>query len=172
MESFLNICMFPQEISWGNKSVNLENLARAMNTIHPQTDIIVLPEMFSTGFLVADKETVRQLAEKNSDETVDLLMKLSKRYNKAIAGSFIADTGGSLFNRAFFIEPDGEVTFADKRHLFTMAGEERVFSAGYERMKVRFRGWNIAMVVCYDIRFPVWCRNVNNEYDVLIAVAN
>lgn len=164
--------MFPQEISWGNKSVNLENLARAMNTIHPQTDIIVLPEMFSTGFLVADKETVRQLAEKNSDETVDLLMKLSKRYNKAIAGSFIADTGGSLFNRAFFIEPDGEVTFADKRHLFTMAGEERVFSAGYERMKVRFRGWNIAMVVCYDIRFPVWCRNVNNEYDVLIAVAN
>ncbi|MDE7509983.1 MAG: nitrilase family protein, partial [Muribaculaceae bacterium] len=66
----------------------------------------------------------------------------------------------------------GEVTFADKRHLFTMAGEHNNFSRGHNRLKVRFRGWEIAMVICYDIRFPVWCRNINNEYDLLIAVAN
>ena len=90
----------------------------------------------------------------------------------AIAGSFLADTGGLLGNRAFFIEPNGEECMADKRHLFSMAGEDRLLSAGDRRLKVRYRGWNIAMVVCYDIRFPVWCRNVNNEYDLLIAVAN
>ena len=97
---------------------------------------------------------------------------MAARNNIAIAGSFIADSGGSLYNRAFFIEPSGEETFADKRHLFTMAGEHNSFSYGRDRLAVRFRGWNIAVVVCYDIRFPVWCRNVQNEYDLLIAVAN
>ena len=172
MYSQLNVCMFPMEIVWGSKEKNLETLENAMRLVHPQTDLVVLPEMFSTGFITGDKEEVRQLAEWNSGETVEFLAMLSKKYNKGIAGSFIADTGGSLFNRAFFIEPDGETTFADKRHLFTMAGEDKVFSQGYQRLSVRFRGWNIAMVVCYDIRFPVWCRNVGNDYDLLIAVAN
>lgn len=172
MESNLNICLFPQEILWGDKENNLDTLARTIQTVHPDTDIIVVPEMFSTGFITHDKEEVRKFAERNTGETVDFLMKLARKYNKAIAGTFIADSGGSLFNRAFFIEPDGETTFADKRHLFRMGGEEKVFSSGFERMRVRFRGWNISMVVCYDIRFPVWCRNVNNEYDLLIAVAN
>lgn len=172
MGSQLNICLFPQEISWGNKPHNLATVESAMVQVHPDTDIVVLPEMFSTGFVTHDKEEVRALAERNSGETVDFLMHLARRYNKAIAGSFVADTGGSLFNRAFFIEPDGETTFADKRHLFRMGGEDRVFSAGDERMRVRFRGWNIVMAVCYDLRFPVWCRNVGNDYDLMIAVAN
>ncbi len=90
----------------------------------------------------------------------------------AIAGSFLADTGGLLANRAFFIEPNGEEYFGDKRHLFSMAGEDKLLSPGYKRMKVRYRGWEIAMIVCYDLRFPVWCRNVGNEYDLLLVVAN
>lgn len=172
MESSLNVCMFPQEIFWGDKAKNLDTVERAIKQIHPRTDLIVLPEMFSTGFITGNKDDVRELAEWNSGETVDFLIKLSQRHSKAIAGSFIADTGGNLYNRAFFIEPDGEVNFGDKRHLFTMGGEDKIFSQGYERMNVRFRGWNIAMIVCYDLRFPVWCRNVDNSYDVLLAVAN
>lgn len=169
----LKVCLFPQEIFWGDKSRNLENLSLALESIHPETDLVIVPETFSTGFPSGkDKESVRPLAERNTGATVDELKRLASKHNVAIAGSFIADTGGSLYNRAFFIEPSGDEIFEDKRHLFTMAGEHKVFSRGHARLSTRFRGWNIAMVVCYDIRFPVWCRNVNNEYDLLIAVAN
>lgn len=160
------------QIEWGDKKANFDNLLKAASGVYPGTDLLVLPEMFSTGFITSDKEAVRDLAEWNSGATVDLLREVSARYGFAIAGSFIADTGGSLFNRAFFVEPDGETFFADKRHLFSMGGEDKVFSPGDSRLKVRFRGWNISMVVCYDLRFPVWCRNVDKEYDLLLAVAN
>lgn len=172
MTSNLNVCLYPMTLEWGNKKANMSALRQAVETVHPDTDLLILPEMFSTGFITSDKETVRELAERNSGETVELLQELACSHNVAIAGSFIADTGGSLFNRAFFVEPCGDVAFADKRHLFTMAGEHKVFSSGDARLKIRFRGWNISMVVCYDIRFPVWCRNTGNEYDLLIAVAN
>lgn len=168
----LNVCLFPMDIRWGEKETNLDFLDKKLGEIHPDTDLLILPEMFSTGFITADKEEVRGLAERNSGATMEFLQEKACRYNLAIAGSFIADTGGALFNRAFFVEPCGDSFFADKRHLFTMAGEHNVFSSGDSRLKVRFRGWNLSMVVCYDIRFPVWCRNAGNEYDVLIAVAN
>lgn len=169
----LNVCMLPLTIEWGEKETNLRNVVEIFKHIHPDTDLVVLPETFSTGFPSGvDKEEIRPLAERNTGDTIDILKALAKKYGMAIAGSFIANSGGSLYNRAFFIEPSGEETFADKRHLFTMAGEDKNFSHGYERMKVRYCGWEIAMVICYDIRFPVWCRNVRNEYDILIAVAN
>lgn len=169
----LNVCLFPMEIKWGDKESNLTMLEETLSRVHPATDLLVVPETFSTGFPAGDdKETVRAVAERNTGATVDKLKSLARRHNLAIAGSFIAETGGLLCNRAFFIEPSGDETFADKRHLFTMAGEHNVFSPGHRRLKVRYRGWEIAMVVCYDIRFPVWCRNRSNEYDLLIAVAN
>jgi predicted amidohydrolase len=169
----LKICLYPQEIVWGDKEANFARLEEVIRDVHPETDLLILPETFSTGFPVGkDKEEVRPEAERNSGETVERLKRLADQYKMAIAGSFVADTGGSLYNRAFFIEPSGEETFEDKRHLFTMAGEDKVFSRGYKRMSVRYRGWNLAMVICYDIRFPIWCRNNNNEYDALIAVAN
>lgn len=160
------------KIRWGDKSANLQNLEESVDAIYPGTDLLVLPEMFSTGFMTSDKESIRKLAERNTGETIERLQRIASEKGIGIAGSFIADTGGSLFNRAFFIESSGECFFADKRHLFSMAEEHKVFSGGDSRLKVRFRGWNISMVVCYDIRFPVWCRNVDNEYDLLIAVAN
>ncbi len=165
--------MLPLPIVWGNKEANLDTLKSQISLIHPDTDLVILPETFSTGFPSGkSKEEVRPLAERNTGHTIDLIKKLADERHVAICGSFIAETGGALYNRAFFIEPGGEETFADKRHLFTMAGEHNVFSRGYERLSVRFRGWNIAMIVCYDIRFPVWCRNINQEYDLLVAVAN
>ena len=169
----LNVCLMPMEITWEAKENNLSHLAFLFETLHPDTDLVVVPETFSTGFPSGvDKEHVRSMAERNTGATVDFLKSLAAKHRVAIAGSFIADSGGSLYNRAFFIEPSGEETFADKRHLFTMAGEHENFSHGHDRLKVRYRGWEIAMVVCYDIRFPVWCRNVANDYDLLLAVAN
>ncbi len=168
----LNVCLLPMEIVWGDKEANFRTLEEALKKIHPDTDLVVLPETFSTGFPMADKEEIRPLAERNTGPTVDYLKVLAKRYNVALAGTFVADTGGSLYNRAFFIEPSGEETFEDKRHLFTMAKEHERFSRGHGRLHVRYRGWEIAMVVCYDIRFPVWCRNVDNQYDLLLVVAN
>lgn len=170
----MNIALFPLPIIWGDKGRNLQAVADLLPTLHPDTDILVLPETFSTGFPVkgANKEQVRLLAERNTGETIDYLKQLSRLYGIAICGSFIADTGGSLYNRAFFIEPSGDETFYDKRHLFTMAGEDKIFSRGYSRPVLRYRGWNISMIVCYDLRFPCWSRNRDNEYDLLICVAN
>lgn len=168
----LNVALFPQEIFWGDKEANLLTLKTTIAKVHPDTELLVLPETFSTGFPSGGKEEIRPLAERNSGETISELRQLAREYNLAICGSFIGETGGSLYNRAFFIEPSGDETFADKRHLFTMAGEHNSFSRGYDRLSVRYRGWNISMIICYDIRFPVWCRSVKNDYDILIAVAN
>ncbi|MDE5840855.1 MAG: nitrilase family protein [Muribaculaceae bacterium] len=168
----LKVCLYPQEIIWNDKERNLANLEEALIRMHPATDLMIIPETFSTGCPYGDKESVRELTERNSGATVERLKLLARRYHVALAGSFLADTGGLLANRAFFIEPNGEEYFSDKRHLFSMAGEDKLLSPGEKRLKVRYRGWEIAMVVCYDVRFPVWCRNVGNEYDLLIAVAN
>lgn len=172
MSNSLNVCLFPQTIVWGDRQHNLDTLESMMLRMHPATDLLILPETFSTGCPYGDKEEVRPLAERNSGPTVERLKSLAARHGVAIAGSFLADTGGLLANRAFFIEPSGDEVFADKKHLFTMAGEDKILSAGNRRLKVRFRGWEISMVVCYDLRFPVWCRNTDNDYDLLIAVAN
>ena len=169
----LNVCLLPLDIVWEDKAANLSNLENKLRLVHPDTDLVILPETFSTGFPSGEeKDYVRNFAERNTGDTIDFLKKLAARHNVALAGSFIADSAGSLYNRAFFIEPTGDEYFCDKRHLFTMAGENKVFSKGHGRLSVRYRGWNIAMVVCYDIRFPAWCRNIRNEYDLLIAVAN
>ncbi len=168
----LKVCLFPQEIVWGDKEHNFANLEAALSRMHPATDLFIIPETFSTGCPYGDVESVRALSEMNSGDTIKRLKDLARQFHVAIAGSFLADTDGHLANRAFFIEPNGEEYFGDKRHLFSMAGEDKLLSPGDKRMKLRYRGWEIALVVCYDVRFPVWCRNVNNEYDLLLAVAN
>ena len=172
-DSILKVCLAPIEILWGRKDDNLKALQKIFDKIHPETDLLVLPETFSTGFPSdLDKEAFRRLAERNTGETIDLIKKYSAKNSLAVAGSFIADSGGLLFNRAFFIEPSGDEYFADKRHLFSLGGEDQILRAGDSRMLLRYRGWNISMIVCYDLRFPTWCRNRNNEYDLLLAVAN
>lgn len=170
----LKVALFPMELVWHDKAANLDTLIDAMPYLYSQTDLLILPETFSTGFPSgSDKETVRALAERNTGDTITTIKALAKEYGVAICGSFVADTGGLLYNRAFFIESDGEEHFADKRHLFTMAGEHKVFRAGDSRLNLRFRGWNIAMIICYDVRFPVWCRSYGDDsYDLLVAVAN
>lgn len=168
----LKIALIEDDIKWGDKYANLERLGRNIQKVSNGTDIIVLPELFTTGFIV--DESARQLAEQNTGETVKYLKNLASYYNVAFAGSFLAtDDSGNLYNRGFFLEPNGEEMFYDKKHLFTMSGEQNVYTPGEKTsMIVRFRGFNIKLIVCYDLRFPVFCRNVNNAYDVLIVVAN
>ena len=105
-------------------------------------------------------------------ETVLTLQKWAQTYNLAITGSFIANENDKVFNRGFFVFPDGKIETADKRHLFSIGGEDLHFSAGSKKLIINYCGFNIRLLVCYDVRFPVWARNVNNEYDLLIYVAN
>jgi predicted amidohydrolase len=124
--------------------------------------------MFSTGFCTNDLH----LAETMTGETVNTLKSWALKYKLAITGSFIATEAGSIYNRAFFVFPTGEIQTADKRHLFSMGGEQNFFSNGNKQLIVNYCGFNICVLVCYDIRFPVWARNINNKYDLLIYVAN
>ena len=172
-ENKLKICLVPLEIIWGDKNRNLHTLQEIFKKISPGTDLVVLPETFSTGFPSSDmQDEIYKFAETNSGTTIQLIESLAKKYNVAIAGSFISSTDTDLFNRSFFIEPEGNKTFSAKKHLFSPGGENKIFKNGNERLNVVFRGWKISMIVCYDLRFPVWCRNRKNEYDLLIAVAN
>lgn len=169
----LNIVLIEDNIIWGDKKSNLDLLKRNLRNLPLGTDLVVLPELFTTGFITGDQNQASELAERNTGETMQALHEIASEKQVAICGSFLASTAGQLFNRAFFIEPNGEDTFYDKRHLFGYGGEDKVYHHGHTKAPIiRFRGVNIKLIVCYDLRFPVFCRNVNNEYDVLIVVAN
>ena len=164
----MRISLVQNSIVWADKAANLQKTAEQLATLAGRTDLVVLPEMFTTGFCVGNLE----LAETMDGETVQSLRKWAAEYQLAITGSFIATENGKFYNRAFFVFPSGEIQTADKRHLFSMGGEQNHFSAGDKRLMVNYCGFNICVLVCYDVRFPVWSRNVNNAYDLLIYVAN
>lgn len=168
----LNISALPLNIIPGDKNGNIRAVESALEHLPAGTDIVVLPELFSTGYS-NDSATLKALAERNTQQTIDCIKALAAKHSVAIAGSYLASTPPGVYNRAFFIEPSGEETFYDKKHLFSLGNESEVFRSGDSLMPVvRFRGWNIAMIVCYDLRFPVWCRNRNYAYDLLLVVAN
>ncbi len=151
---------------------NMSALGRAMAVLENDVDLVVLPELFTTGY-TAEPEVLDALAQSNSGSTMRTIAMLAERYNVAIAGSFLGRTGQKIYNRAFFVEPSGDETFYDKHHLFSLSSESKLFTPGKGMMPViRFRGWNITMMVCYDLRFPVWSRNRGNAYDLLLVPAN
>jgi len=160
-------------IQWDDIQSNLNTLEQTLSVVHPHTDLLIIPETFSTGFPTSKcKNDIIQMIKGYDLKTIDTLTKLSNKYNLAICGTFVCYENDNLYNRAFFVEPNGDITYADKRHLFTMAGENKIFSPGNKRLTIRYRGWNISVIVCYDLRFPAWCRNIDNEYDMLIVSAN
>ena len=168
----INIATLPLDIAIADKAANLRAVAQAFEMLPKGTDIVVLPELFSTGFS-SDEAQMRSLAERNTGATIDFLKALAAKYSTAIAGTYLAETAPHLYNRAFFIEPNGDETFYDKRHLFSLSSEANIFAAGNSIPKpIRFRRWEIAMIVCYDLRFPVWSRNTGNKYDLLLVPAN
>jgi predicted amidohydrolase len=168
----LTVVAVELNISLSDKSANIKAADAALGALSPGIDIVVLPEMFATGYIL-DGAKARELAETNDGETMAWVRRQATLRNAAVVGSFIARDGDRCYNRAFFVEPSGDTTFYDKHHLFATGGEDSVYAAGDAPVpKVRFRGWNIAIAVCYDLRFPVWLRNVNSAYDLLIIVAN
>ncbi len=169
----LNVAALPMAINWLNTTENMRIIEETAASLHADTDLLILPETCTTGFPAGlSRERILEISDTNNGPTIEKIKEISKKHNIAICGSFVARDANQLFNRIFFIEPNGDATFADKKHLFSMAGEHHTFQPGNRRLAIRYRGWNIAVIACYDVRFPVWCRNRNNEYDLLIAVAN
>lgn len=168
----LNIAIISHDIAWGDKDENLLIIEDKLRSLKGDIDIVILPEMFSTGF-IQDENMVASLAEPISGKTLEFIRRQANKYRYAICGSYIASVAGKYYNRAFFIEPSGDESFYDKHHLFSMGNEANVFNAGTSKYPIiRYRGWNIALSICYDVRFPVWCRNTNNAYDLMILPAN
>lgn len=166
----LRVSIIQTDIRWENRSENLRLLHRKLEALCGTTEIAVLPEFFSTGFSL----NCKALAEPADGETIATLQAWAAQLGMALAGSFIAgEPGGKYYNRGFFLTPEGESYFYDKRHLFRMGSEAEHYSAGEApKQLIHYRGWNIRLLICYDLRFPVWSRNVENECDLLLYVAN
>jgi len=164
----MRITLIQDIIFWADKAANLQKVEDQLILLAGKTDLVVLPELFTTGFCT-DK---LNLAETMQGETVHTLQNWATKYKLAITGSFMALENEKIYNRAFFVFPSGKTETADKRHLFSLGREPEHFSAGDKRMIMNYCGFNILVMVCYDVRFPVWNRNVNNEYDLAIYVAN
>lgn len=168
MAEDLRISMIQSHIIWEDRSENLGYYGELLRRVSGKTDLAVLPETFTTGFSM----NVEALADTMEGETVGAMKEWAARYRMAVTGSFIVKEEDRYYNRAVFVTPEGDCSYYDKRHLFRMAEEDQHFSAGDKQVIVSYKGWNICLLVCYDLRFPVWSRNVDNAYDLLIYMAN
>ena len=167
--SALTITIIQSDLHWENKAANLAMFAKKINGIKEKTEIIILPEMFSTGFSMQSKT----LAETMNGETVTWMKKTAAEKKAIITGSIIAEENGKYFNRLIWMLPNGESGHYDKRHLFAFAEEDKFYSPGEKRLVASVKGWKINLLICYDLRFPVWARQGGEaEYDLLIYVAN
>ena len=164
----LRLTLIQTDIIWENKKENLRLLRNRLEKLSGTTEIVVLPEMFSTGFSM----NCEKLAEPTTGETIQTVKELATLHKMAIAGSFMCYDNRKYYNRAFFITPEGEEHYYDKRHLFRMGEEKDHYTAGTQQVIISYLGWNICLQVCYDLRFPIWSRNVDNRYDLLIYMAN
>jgi len=163
----MKIALIQTSLFWENPMENRSHLAQKINGFMDDVDLIILPEMFSSGFTMNPKA----VAETMEGETVSWLQHLAKAKNFAITGSLVISANGNYYNRLVFVFPNGEIKHYDKRHLFTLAGEDKVYTAGTDKLIIEYKGFRICPLVCYDLRFPVFSRNVE-DYDVLIYVAN
>ena len=163
----MKVAVIQSPLVWEDPQLNRNYFEAKINTIVSEVDLIVLPEMFTTGFTMQ----AEAVAETMQGQTMLWLQSLAKARKCAITGSLIVTEDGKFYNRMVFVFPTGEVQQYDKRHLFTLAGENVVFTAGTEKIIIEYKGWKICPLICYDLRFPVFSRNTEN-YDMLIYVAN
>jgi omega-amidase len=165
----LTVSLVQTDIHWQDAAKNRAALDRRLAQISMPTDLIVLPEMFTTGFSMQAAE----LAETMDGPTVDWLRGHAAAHQAVVTGSIIIRDGDSFFNRLLWVRPDGSLSYYNKRHLFTLAGEQHVYTPGNALLVEEWRGWRICPLVCYDLRFPVWSRNLAAQpYDLLLYVAN
>ncbi len=184
--SSLTITIIQPNLHWENKRANLAMLSQKIESIREKTEVVILPEMFSTGFSMHPE----MLAEKMDGETMQWLKKISADKKIILTGSIIIEEDEKYFNRLIWMLPNGEYGYYDKRHLFAYANEHHHYAAGNKRLIAQVKGWRINLMVCYDLRFPVWARQTpsanfslspnlspggegqRQEYDVALYVAN
>jgi len=166
--STLKITTFQAYLFWENIDKNLQNLGLRLSAIREKTDLIVLPEMFSTGFSMNPEK----LAEEMNGKTMQWMHAQADKFECVVTGTLIIREEGKYYNRLIWMRPDGTFEKYDKRHLFGFAGEDKHYTAGREKLVVELNGWKICPMICYDLRFPVWLRNTGDDYDMLLVVAN
>lgn len=166
MSETLNISLVQADLIWEKPRENRELLSAMLQDIST-TQLIVLPEMFSSGFTMNPKA----VAETPDGPSVKWMLEVAKKKKAAVCGSLVIEENQSYYNRLYFVAPDGKINTYNKKHLFTLAGEHQVYSPGRERLLVNYLGWKICPLICYDLRFPVWARNTD-DYDLLLYVAN
>jgi omega-amidase len=164
----LHITLIQPDIVWENKLANLQQYEETIAGISGPKHVVVLPEMFSTGFSMAPE----RLAEPMDGRSVKWMADMAVTHRCILTGSLMIEEAGKYYNRMLWVQPDGRIGFYDKRHLFGYANEDKHYAPGTTRMIVQVNGWRINLQVCYDLRFPVWARNAGDEYDVLLYVAN
>ena len=164
----LSFSLIQTALFWEDKAANLAMLAEKIRRIEEYTEVIVLPEMFSTGFSMQPEK----FAETMDGPTVEWMRILSAEKKAILTGSIIIKDDEKYYNRLIWMLPNGELGYYDKRHLFAFAGEDQHYSAGNKRLIASVKGWKINLQICYDLRFPVWARQQGEEYDVLLYVAN
>jgi omega-amidase len=165
----LRVTLLQAPLVWENKEANLNYFAQKIAELKEETDVLLLPEMFSTGFSMNST----QLAEGMDGATVQWMREQAAKKNCVLCGSFIAVENNRFYNRLVWMKQDGSFDFYNKRHLFRMAKENEHYSEGSEKLIVRYKSWSICLLVCYDLRFPVWSRRSKKEnYDLLIYIAN
>lgn len=169
----LTVSLIQSDLYWEEVDANLAMFEEKIWGIKSKTDLIVLPEMFTTGFSM----NAENVAEPKGGKTFKWMRQMAAQKKAALTGSYILKEGASYYNRLYFVYPDGSSVYYDKKHLFTLAGEHEVYTPGEERLVLEYKGWKINLMICYDLRFPVWARSQTSdeavyEYDLLIYVAN
>ena len=162
----LKITIVQTDLTWEDKVANLQMLDQKLEQISP-SDLIVLPEMFTTGFSM----NAVHLAEDMHGKSIQWMIQQAKEKQAVLTGSLIINENEQYFNRMLWVQPDGTIEYYDKRHLFGMANESSTYTSGQQHKIVQYKNWKIALFICYDLRFPVWNRN-SNDYDLAIYVAN
>lgn len=167
-QNTLHVAIIQADLVWENPNQNRENFTKKIEEITQDVDLIVLPEMFTSGFTM----TPEHIAETEEGETIIWLKKMAFQKQAAIVGSVPIKDNSDYYNRLFFVHPNGLVDTYDKKHTFTLAGEDKVYKRGNSKVIVNYKGFKIQPLICYDLRFPVWSRIAEEDYDVLIYVAN
>lgn len=163
----LTVTIIQSDLVWENVAANLAQFEQKINDINQPTDLILLPEMFTTGFTMESEK----FAETIDGRTMQWMAQMAQNTKAVIAGSIIIKEKNKYYNRLIWMRPNCSYQSYDKRHLFAMGGEHEKFTAGNKRLIVELKGWKICPMVCYDLRFPAWARNTE-DYDLLIYVAN
>lgn len=167
MSKQLSVTLLQAELAWEDKAANLQRFSERIDAIGTRTDLIILPEMFTTGFSM----NATEMAEPMDAATLEHLRQWAAASRAVVTGSFIALENGKYYNRLVWMRPDGTYQTYDKKHLFTYADEHLTYTAGTKKLIVELNGWKVCPLICYDLRFPVWSRNTE-DYDLLIYVAN